>query len=389
VLVVDDNATNRLVLQEMLRAWRMRPVICADAAEAVSQLQSFAAAGEPFHLALFDAHMPEVDGFELAERVRSHPGLEGGAILMLSSADGLGQMARARNAGISLTLVKPIKQSELFDAIATILGSSPRQATMPATRKAAKAALRVLVVEDNPVNQRLATILLEGQGHAVVLAENGRVALARFAADRFDVVLMDVQMPEMDGLEATAAIRQLESAAGGHVPIVGVTAHAIKGDRERCIAAGMDGYVSKPIRPETLFEAIDAVLEGRSQPHPTPDPDAGTQVLHDRDLLALVGGDSDVVSELARLFLEDGPRRLEDIEAALAAGDHEAIRTAAHTLKGSAASICATRTADAALRLEQLAQASDLAGARGAFAALSVEVAQLEQALRRLADPPA
>jgi len=260
---------------------------------------------------------------------------------------------------------------------------------MPAKNKAAKAPLRVLVVEDNPVNQRLATILLEGQGHTVVLAENGREALARFAPDRFDVVLMDVQMPEMDGFEATAAIRQLESTAGRHVPIVGVTAHAMKGDRERCLAAGMDGYLSKPIRPETLFEAMDAVVKGRPQAEPPPDPDSGTKVLHDRELLAMVGGDSDVVSELARLFLEDGPRRLEDIKAALAAGDHEAVRSAAHTLKGSAASICATRTADAALRLEKLAEATDLAGARGAFAALSVEVAQLEQALRRLANPPA
>jgi signal transduction histidine kinase/CheY-like chemotaxis protein/HPt (histidine-containing phosphotransfer) domain-containing protein len=390
VLVVDDNATNRLVLQEMLRAWRMRPVVCADAAEALSQLQSFAAAGEPFHLALFDAHMPEVDGFQLAERVRAHPGLEGGPILMLSSADGLGQVSRAREAGISLTLVKPIKQSELFDAIASTLGrSAPQKAPMPAAKKAVQGALRVLVVEDNPVNQRLASILLEGRGHTVALAENGREALTRLGADRFDVVLMDVQMPEMDGLEATAAIRAQEAKGGGHIPIVGVTAHAIKGDRERCLAAGMDGYVSKPIRPEALFAAIDALVTGRPQPDSAPASDAGTQVLRDRDLLAMVGGDSDVVSELARLFLEDGPRRLEDIKAGLAAGDHEAVRNAAHTLKGSAASICAARTADAALRLEQLAQVSDLDGARGAFAALSVEVAQLEQALRRLANPPA
>jgi len=264
----------------------------------------------------------------------------------------------------------------------------PPPAAAP-SRQVSLEGLRVLVAEDNPVNQRLATILLEGQGHAVVLAANGRDAVDRFAPHRFDLLLMDVQMPEMDGFEATAAIRQLESTAGGHVPIIGLTAHAMKGDRERCLAAGMDGYVSKPIRPEMLFEAIDAVLKGRPQPDSAPDTEARTRVLHDRELLAMVGGDSDVVSELARLFLEDGPRRLEDIKAALAAGDHEAVRNAAHTLKGSAASICAARTADAALRLEQLAQASDLAGARGAFAALSVEVAQLEQALRRLANPRA
>jgi len=386
VLVVDDNATNRLVLQEMLRGWRMRPVVCADAAEALAQLETSAQGRQPFQLALLDAQMPVVDGFALAARVRAHEGLKGGAILMLSSSDGLGQVARAREAGISLTLMKPIKQSELLDAIVTLLGAARNDdVETPARMRDARAPLRVLLVEDNPVNQHLARMILEKEEHAVVLARNGHEALARHGAERFDVVLMDVQMPEMDGLEATAAIRRLESQTGAHVPIIGVTAHAMKGDRERCLGAGMDGYVSKPIRPEALLDSIDAAVKLHPQRALAPAPD-GPRVLDDRDLLALVGNDVDTVSELARLFLEDGPRRLADIESGLEAHDHEAVRIAAHTLKGSAGSICGRRTADAARRVEQFAEARDLTGACIAFAALAREVGELQQALKRLAE---
>src|SRR5256712_696925 len=362
------------------------PFVCADAAEALAQLETSAKGRQPFQLALLDAQMPVVDGFALAARIRAHEGLKGGAILMLSSSDGLGQVARAREAGISLTLMKPIKQSELLDAIVTLLGAARNDdVETPARMRDARAPLRVLLVEDNPVNQHLARMILEKEGHAVVLARNGHEALARHGAERFDVVLMDVQMPEMDGLEATAAIRRLESQTGAHVPIIGVAAHAMKGDRERCLGAGMDGYVSKPIRPEALLDSIDATVKLHPQGALAPAPD-GPRVLDDRDLLALVGNDVDTVSELARLFLEDGPRRLADIESGLEAHDHEAVRIAAHTLKGSAGSICGRRTADAARRVEQFAEARDLLGPRIAFAALAREVGELQQALKRLAE---
>jgi signal transduction histidine kinase/CheY-like chemotaxis protein len=387
VLVVDDNASSLAVLEEMLRSWGMRPTVCENAAQALAQVEEAASKQEPFALALLDARMPVIDGFELAARIRSHPGLRGGAILMLSSASGLGQAARAGEAGVLLTLVKPIKQSELLDAIMTSLGQDGEPLAAPgAPVKPAGRRLRVLLAEDNPVNQRLARTLLEKQGHTVLLAHNGREALARAQAESFDVILMDVQMPEMDGLAATAAIREIETGTGAHVPIVGVTAHAMKGDRERCLAAGMDGYVSKPIRPAALFAAIDQVTAGLPPVAYPAEPVASGEVLDEAGLIALVSSDGRLLKELTGLFLEDGSLRLSEIRNALESGDLAALRTAAHTLKGSAGSLYGRRTADAALRIEQAAEEGNLTQAREVFPALSAEVARLQQALSRLAE---
>ena len=386
VLVVDDNATNRVVLQETLRSWGMRPTVCIDAAQALAQLEGAAQGQRPFRLALLDAQMPIMDGFELAARLRGHAGLQGGAILMLSSSGSVGQAARAKEAGIQLTLVKPIKQSELLDAIMTVLGSSQEVSASDVPDVVKGRRLRILLAEDNPVNQRVARTVLEKAGHEVTVAQNGREALARTQAERFDVVLMDVQMPEMDGLEATKAIRGLESGRGGRVPIVGVTAHAMKGDRERCLGAGMDGYLSKPIRPAALFAAIEAAVgQVPSTPGPRPEAAANDMALDEPALLTLVGGDSALIRELAALFLQDSPARMAEMAKALDDGDRTSLERAAHTLKGSAGSLCGHSTAEAALRLERLAQSGELAEARRAHAALGEEVRKLQEALADLA----
>jgi signal transduction histidine kinase/DNA-binding response OmpR family regulator len=397
VLVVDDNATNRLVLQEMLRTWGMRPTVCTDAEHALTELEAAAVAQKPFALALLDAKMPVMDGFELATRIRSHAGLRGGAILLLSSSGGVGQAARAKVAGVSLTLMKPIKQSELLDAIMTALGETPEEPAQPSAAIPSRRGprLRVLLAEDNPVNQRVARTILEKQGHTVVSAHNGREALARVQAERFDVVLMDVQMPELDGLEATRAIREIESGTGAHVPIIGVTAHAMKGDRERCLASGMDGYVAKPIRPPALFAAIDEAIARHPPPPPPASPSAGRseaeavsthdQVLDEAGLIALVSSDGKLIQELAGLFLEDSPQRMAEIRSALESGDLSLLQIAAHTLKGSAGSLCGPSAADAALRIEMLAQEGDLAQARVLYPALNEEVSKLQEALTLLA----
>jgi PAS domain S-box-containing protein len=267
-LVIDDNATNRLILDEMLRGWRMKPVLADGGAAGLAELRAAAERGRPIPLVLLDAMMPEMDGFEVARQVKADAALAGATILMLSSGDQARDAARCRELGVARYLVKPVKQSDLLDSIVTLLARAepePKAAGRPRPAAPAGAArggsLRVLLAEDNPVNQKLAVRLLEKLGHAVVLANNGREALEAVGREEFDVVLMDVQMPEMGGFEATAAIREAEAGGGRRVPIIALTAHAMKGDRERCLAAGMDGYVSKPIRREDLAREVNAVLD--------------------------------------------------------------------------------------------------------------------------------
>jgi two-component system, sensor histidine kinase and response regulator len=283
VLVVDDNATNREILVEILTRWRMKPTAAADGPAALAEMDRAAAAGEPFALVLSDAQMPGMDGFTLAEQIRRRPEMTRATLLMLSSADRQRDAARCRELGISAYLIKPLKKSELLEAITTALGAPPVVRDKPAVAVPVPDAagvrpprrLRVLLAEDNPTNQLLASALLRKQGHEVVVAGNGKEALvaletsgewrADSSAVPFDVVLMDVQMPEMDGIETTGRIRALEQGRSRRLPIVAMTAHAMKGDRERCLAAGMDGYMSKPIQTHELIGAIAAFAPGEVQ----------------------------------------------------------------------------------------------------------------------------
>jgi CheY-like chemotaxis protein len=263
VLAVDDNATNRRILQEVLCGWQMRPTLCVSGAEALVELERAAAAGEPYPLVLLDAHMPEMDGFTLASRIQQSPLLAGIRLVMLTSAGQTDDVARCRKLGIEAYLLKPIKQSDLLTTLLNALDAGRRLPPAPeaATPASGPRVFRVLLAEDNVVNQKLGVRLLEKRGHTVVVAGNGREALEVLARESFDVILMDVQMPEMDGLEATAAIRADEARTRRHLPIIAMTAHAMKGDRERCLAAGMDAYVAKPIQPKELYEAIDQVMK--------------------------------------------------------------------------------------------------------------------------------
>jgi len=264
VLVVDDNLTNLRILEAMLVRWDMMPTLVRGAEEALSQLTAAQQAGSRYGLILTDMHMPEVDGFAFIERVRQNPELSTATIMMLTSAGHPGDSARCRELGVAAYLLKPVRQSELREAIARAIRSDEhKEATPLITRFSLQDAsnsakyLQVLVVEDNRVNQRLAVRLLEKRGHRVVLAENGLQALQALEKSDFDLVLMDVQMPEMDGIAATQAIRKKEQLNGAHVPIVALTANAMKGDREKYLAAGMDGYLTKPIQ----FSELDDVLE--------------------------------------------------------------------------------------------------------------------------------
>ena len=261
VLVVDDNATNRRILEQVLINWLMKPTLADSGQVALTVLK----AGAPFDLVLLDAQMPEVDGFTVAERMKADPKLADVPIMILTSAGRSDDFAHMRELGIAAYLVKPVKQSELLDSILTVLSRSYRekQEALSLTTLAAeqlRQSRHILLAEDNPVNQKVAASILEKRGHTVVTVADGREALAALEKESFDLVLMDVQMPKMDGFEATAAIREKEKTTGEHLPIVAMTAHAMKGDCERCIASGMDAYVPKPIRPADLMDTIGAVL---------------------------------------------------------------------------------------------------------------------------------
>ncbi|MBI3697100.1 MAG: response regulator, partial [Acidobacteria bacterium] len=264
VLVVDDNATNRRILEEMLTKWEMRPTLADGGEAALAAMERAHAAGNPFPLVLTDAQMPGMDGFTLAERIRRNHQLAGAMIMMLTSVSLGSDAARCRELGVAAYLTKPIKQSELLDAILRVLGQPlqdhERAALVADYSLRENSRLHILVAEDNPVNQKIAARLLRKRGYEVVVASDGKEALAALEKQRFDLVFMDVQMPHMDGFEATAAIREEEKATGAHVRIVAMTAHAMTGDRERCLQAGMDDYVAKPIRAEELYKAIDYLV---------------------------------------------------------------------------------------------------------------------------------
>jgi two-component system sensor histidine kinase/response regulator len=385
VLVVDDNATNRRILHEMLTQWGMRPTAVDGAAAALEALEQAQRAGEPFALILLDGMMPGMDGFALAERIQQNPDLVGHTIMMLSSADRYGDAARCRRLGIAAYLCKPVGQSALLDAIMTALGTSPQGVerllpSAPQPMSPAQRRLDILLVEDNLVNQTLATRLLEKRGHAVVLARNGREALAALEQQTFDVVLMDVQMPEMDGFETTARIRTKERRWGGHVPIVAMTAHAMQGDRERCLAAGMDDYVSKPLRPQQLFDVVERAAGPMSTAIPARQPAAPTW---DRaEALRRVGGDEALLKELIALFFEESPRLLTGVRQAIERQDAGELKSAAHALKGAITTFAAEPARSAAFRLESMGHQGDLSQAEEAYQEL---VWQLEELRRCLA----
>jgi signal transduction histidine kinase/CheY-like chemotaxis protein len=391
VLVVDDNATNRRILQEMLTNWGMRPTMVNGGREALAALDQARGAGSPFALVLLDAMMPEMDGFALAEAIRRDPDSIGATLMMLSSANRREDAARCRELGVANYLTKPIRQSTLLDAIMTVLGPSESDlegAVPEAAHTACQhhgAALRLLLAEDNAVNQRLAKNLLERQGHQVVVVSNGREALAALDRSRFDAVLMDVQMPEMGGFETTAAIRAREADTGAHTPIIAMTAHALKGDRDRCLAAGMDDYVAKPLRPRDLFEVLERL--GRTAAHETGAPGGSGEQPAALDMAAClerVDGDAELIKELAGIFVDECPQRMAEIRQAITLRDASRLEHAAHTLKGSVGIFAAPEAFEAAQRLEIDGRKQNWDQADEHWAALEKAIGRLEPALLAL-----
>ncbi len=394
VLIVDDNETHREIMREMFLGWRMRPATAADGAAALSELRRAAAGGEAYQVAMVDSVMPAPDGFTLAEHISREPGLVSAVIMMLTSADRAMTGERCRELGVRATILKPLKQSELLDTILSVVAADPsrvRRREAPAAPTLAQLPpLRILLAEDNPVNQTLAVRLLEKAGHSTHVAGNGRLALDALAAAPFDLVLMDVQMPEMGGFEATEAIRARERAGGGRIPIIALTAHAMKGDRERCLASGMDAYVTKPIREQDLYVAIEQALSdiaphtlSRARPTPPPGadgppPEGKPMPLYDeKKALERCGDDPVLLRELIDMFLVEVPKWLAAIDESLASGDVETLKRGAHSIKGAAGTFAAEEAVQAAFALEQIAKERRLEEAVPALTALKEALARL------------
>ncbi|HEC02463.1 MAG TPA: PAS domain-containing sensor histidine kinase, partial [Phycisphaerales bacterium] len=330
VLVVDDNKTNRLIMEEMLKNWRMNPVAVDSGRAALTEITRAAKTGQFYQLALLDGMMPGMDGFELAEQIRSTPGVSETTIIMLSSAGNLGDSDRCRELGIRYCLMKPVKQSELLDSITSTLSvataDKPGAIASDKHRQAAS-SLNVLLAEDGLVNQKVAVNLLEQRGHRVTVANNGQEAVDALEKDSFDAVLMDVQMPAMDGFEATRIIREKEKNSGAHIPIIAMTAHAMEGDRERCLEAGMDAYIAKPIRATDLYDTLETTVAGVYLFQGNGGEPAEEGDLLDRtEILERIGGSSEALKEIVELFAVESERLMRMMRESIKNGDSSGLQ---------------------------------------------------------------
>ena len=410
VLIVDDNLTNCQILEEMLGSWNMQTQSINRGSDALDVMHASQQSKHPFDLVLVDANMPVMDGFSVAKAIKDDSTLGSAVIMMITSSDRQGEISRCKELGIAAHLIKPLKQSELFNSIAETLGmnGTPQHDMRTATADLVQRIppLKILLAEDSLVNQKLALALLKPQGHEIAVVLNGSDAVNERKNREFDLILMDVQMPEMDGLEATRQIREYEQETGEHVPIIAMTAHAMKGDRERCLEAGMDGYVSKPVRVRELFSTIEECLhytsadalteemitpeskdEGETMDDSSSKAEAGQpEELYEPATMPVINWQqamekseipAEALNELGQIFLTEAPRLLSEIREALKDNDAQTLRRAAHTLKSSAALFEAHPAAEAAQKLEMMGKEKKLSEAREALENLDREFERL------------
>jgi len=392
VLAVDDNLTNRRILQEMLANLGMKPMLAENADAALVALRKAHGAKQQLRLVLIDAHMPEKDGFSLAERIISHPEFRSVPIVMLTSAGQAGDARRCRELGIAAYLSKPVSQAELLEAVASAISASqkkPSDRTLVTKHslRENRRILRILLAEDNIVNQTLASRLLEMRGHDVTVVSNGRQALAALEKQAFDVILMDVQMPELDGFETTVAIRESEKSTRKHIPIIALTAHAMKGDKERCLAVGMDGYLSKPIRSSDLFELIERSPGAASETYfSSGNKELASNPFDGEALLARLEGSAELCAELIDTFLKESPHTLSAIEFAVARRDSAAIARSAHALKGAVSNFGANHPAfRAAAALDRCGKSGNLEHVEQLYAELTARLEELQAEMQSFA----
>ncbi|MEW6672770.1 MAG: response regulator [Thermodesulfobacteriota bacterium] len=393
VLIVDDNATNRQIFRELTAQWGLVPTEAGAGPEALELMEEAIKAGRPYQLVLLDLQMPGMDGFSVAKAIKNSACGKGVKIIMLTSLGQRGDTAYCREIGISGYLLKPVKKAELLDAIKIALGKTEAHASEGVvtryTVQEAQRQFNILLAEDNLVNQKLALNLLQSRGHQVVLAKNGREAVKIHDAGNFDLVLMDIQMPEMDGFEATEQIRQKEKQGNKHIPIVAMTAHAMKGDRERCMAAGMDGYISKPIKARELFDVTEKIMnrsagadeQELSQLQETVKPQS-PEIFDLAAALEVVVGNRELFGEIAKLFIDSLPGYLAEIKNGIQKGDGRAVERAAHSLKGSVGNFGARRSYEAALKLEKLGEQANFNEIPAAVTLLEEELGLLINQLK-------
>jgi two-component system, sensor histidine kinase and response regulator len=382
VLIVDDNEINCRYFEKTVRRWRMKPTVVKSGAAALEAVTTASRERNPFVLVLLDANMPGMDGFEVASRITGMPEASGLIIMMLSSS---GQYADGRDRaelGLATYMVKPVAQADLQRAIVDALGRVPRpEAEQPAlVQKPAPDDVirrRILLVEDNAINRHLALAVLQQRGHHVIVAENGQEAIDALGRDAFDAVLMDVQMPVMGGFEATAVIRQREKSTGQRVRIIAMTAHAMKGDRERCLEAGMDAYLSKPIDRNELISLIEHPVAAEAAPARHLE-----SVWSPEPMIQRFDGDEALVRQLVSLFLIECPRLLEEVRSSVNVGAAEEVRRTAHAFKGMVANFTTGAPMTTASELEQLARSGRVDTAPELLSRLETEVAALVDALR-------
>lgn len=400
VLVVDDNRSNRDLLSDVLSTWGLQPTVAAHGPEAEAAIRAANAAGAPPRLLVVDAHLDGDDGFALAQRLRDEAATPPRVIMLLTTAQ-LGRDAgRCREFGFDSYLTKPIRESALLEAVQSVL--EPEDETPLASAaspwepsKRPPRALNILLAEDNSVNQILAVRMLEKQGHKVVVAGDGGEALRQATSKPFDVILMDVQMPVLDGFEATAAIRQHEANTGQRVPIIALTAHAMEGYRDKCLAHGMDDYLSKPIRARELFQMLDRVAPAAvpvaepasPQPAAGPMPAVDASPPLDREAcLKRVEHDWGLLKELVAAYQSEAPSLLAKLDAGVANGHAAEVHHAAHTMKGLVSIFAAEPATAAALKLERLGKEDSLGEAPAVLAELRAALGRLEPALLALVE---
>ncbi|TWT65224.1 response regulator [Allorhodopirellula solitaria] len=394
VLVVDDNETNLKILNEMLSHWGLVPTI-VDSPQGAMHLLGGDDSKSPFQLILSDVNMPGMDGFDFLSWVRARPQLEKITAMMLTSSRSSGDSARAKAINVAALLTKPIKQSQLLEEIETAMGASgalkPKSETSDDGDPSVVGPLHILLAEDHPPNQQLAVRLLEKHGHTIVVANNGREAIEALKHERFDLLLTDIQMPEMDGFAATKVIRESEEGTHQHLPIIAMTAHAMKGDAQRCLDGGMDGYVSKPVRRKALYAAIDEVMQNAVAPQPvaeaskpadTSEVDA-RKVFDEEELKLEYEGDEDLLADMIESYFQLVPQLISDLETAIEKNDAAAVCETAHTLKGGSGNFFADAAFTSAQTLEQMGKDENLSHATAAWQQLRDDLVSLETELRR------